>query len=156
MRISTKGDYATRALHDLAQNYGSGPIPIEKIAGRQSLPVRYLEQLLLVLKRAGLLQSKRGVNGGYSLAKPPDQITLGQILRAVDGPVEPIYCLAEGSRDECTEAAACVLREVWGEVHRAVTDIVDRTTLRDLCERSRATAARSEADRIPQQSEAAG
>ncbi len=137
MRISTKGDYATRALQDLALHYGSGPVPIEKIAERQGLPVRYLEQLLLTLKRSGLLQSKRGVSGGYSLAKPPDQITLGQILRSVDGPIEPIYCLGEAPRDPCGQEAACALREIWAEVHRAVTEIVDRTTLRDVCDRNR-------------------
>jgi len=148
MRISTKGDYATRALQDLAFHYGSGPIPIEKIAGRQSLPVRYLEQLLLTLKRAGLLQSKRGVNGGYSLAKSPDQITLGEILRSVDGPIEPIYCLGEAPRDQCAQETACALREVWGEVHRAVTEIVDRTTLQDVCDRSRAMAAPPEGQNV--------
>jgi Rrf2 family protein len=153
MRISTKGDYATRALQDLTLHYGSGPIPIEKVAERQHLPVRYLEQLLLTLKRAGLLQSKRGVNGGYTLAKPPDQITLGQILRAVDGPVEPIYCLEEASRDRCGQEAACVLREVWAEVHRAVANIVDRTTLQDVCDRSRAAAARVESPSVAPPSE---
>jgi Rrf2 family transcriptional regulator, cysteine metabolism repressor len=147
MKISTKGDYATRALQDLALHYGSGPIPIEQIAVRQGLPVRYLEQLLLTLKRAGLLQSKRGVKGGYSLAKPPVEITLGQILRAVDGPVEPIYCLTEGPGDRCNWEAECVLREVWSEVHRAVAAVVDRTTLQDVCLRSRAAAAASEIQR---------
>jgi Rrf2 family protein len=153
MRISTKGDYATRALQDLTLHYGSGPIPIEKVAERQRLPVRYLEQLLLTLKRAGLLQSKRGVNGGYTLAKPPDQITLGQILRAVDGPVEPIYCLGEGPRDQCEQEAACVLREVWAEVHRAVANIVDRTTLQDVCDRIRPAAARAESTAAARPSE---
>ncbi len=138
MRISTRGDYATRALQDLALHYGTGPVPIERIAERQSLPVRYLEQLLLTLKRAGLLHSKRGVSGGYSLAKPPDQITLGEILRAVDGPFEPIYCLEEGPRDSCDQEAACALRDVWGDVQRAVAAIVDHTTLRDVCDRRRA------------------
>ena len=99
MRISTKGDYATRALQDLALHYDQGPIPIEKVASRQGLPVRYLEQLLLTLKRAGLLLSKRGVNGGYSLARPPSQITLGEVLRAVEGPIEAIYCVGDPPRD---------------------------------------------------------
>ncbi len=135
MRISTKGDYATRALQDLALHYDRGPIPIEKIASRQGLPVRYLEQLLLSLKRSGFLLSKRGVNGGYSLAKPPAQITLGDILRAVDGPIEPIYCLSPAPREECAYEADCVLRDVWADVQRAVSAIVDHTTLQDLCDR---------------------
>ncbi|MBI2164527.1 MAG: Rrf2 family transcriptional regulator [candidate division NC10 bacterium] len=110
MRISTKGDYATRALQDLALHYAEGPVPIEAIAQRQALPARYLEQLLLTLKRAGYLASKRGVNGGYYLAKPPREITLGQVLRAVDG----------------------------AEVRDAVSAIVDHTTLADICDRIRA------------------
>ncbi len=135
MRISTKGDYATRALQDLALHYEQGPIAIEKIAVRQGLPVRYLEQLLLTLKRAGFLLSKRGVNGGYSLAKPPARITLGEILRTVDGPIEAIYCLDDPPRDECIRESDCVLRDVWAEVDRAVSAIVDHTTLQDLCDR---------------------
>jgi Rrf2 family protein len=149
MRITTKGDYATRALQDLALHYGSGPIPIDQIAVRQGLPVRYLEQLLLTLRRAGILQSKRGVNGGYTLARPPAEITLGAILRAVDGPLEPISCLAEAPREPCAREAVCAMRGVWGDVHRAVTAIVDRTTLQDVCDRSRVAAAGPDDHQIP-------
>ena len=141
MRITTKGDYATRALRDLALHYGSGPIPIDQIAVRQGLPVRYLEQLLLTLRRVGILQSKRGMKGGYTLAKPPAEITLGAILRAVDGPVEPISCLAEAPRKPCPREAVCALRGVWSDVHRAVGAIVDHTTLQDICDPSQAVAA---------------
>ena len=141
MRITTKGDYATRALRDLALHYGSGPIPIDQIAVRQSLPVRYLEQLLLTLRRAGILQSKRGLKGGYTLAKPPAEITLGAILQAVDGPVEPISCLAEAPRKPCPREAVCALRGVWSDIHRAVAAIVDHTTLQDICDPSQAVAA---------------
>ncbi len=111
---------------------------MDAIAARQGLPVRYLEQLLLALKRAGFLGSKRGVNGGYYLAKPPREITLGQILRAVDGPVTPIFCAAEGPREQCPREADCVLRDVWAEVRDAVSAIVDRTTLADIGERIKA------------------
>jgi len=142
MRISTKGDYATRALQDLALHYDQGPIPIEKVASRQGLPVRYLEQLLLTLKRAGLLLSKRGVNGGYSLARPPSQITLGEVLRAVEGPIEAIYCVGDPPRDQCAYETGCVLREVWTRVSQAVSAIVDGTTLQDLCERAKAVGGR--------------
>jgi len=139
MRISTKGDYATRALQDLALHYDQGPIAIERVAARQGLPVRYLEQLLLTLKRAGFLLSKRGVNGGYSLAKPPARITLGEILRTVDGPIEAIYCVDQPQ--ECARGSDCVLRDVWSEVGRAVSAIVDHTTLQDLCDRLRQKAS---------------
>jgi Rrf2 family transcriptional regulator, cysteine metabolism repressor len=143
MKISTKGDYAARALQDLAMHYDQGPIPIERIASRQGLPLRYLEQLLLTLKRAGFLSSKRGVNGGYSLAKPPAQITLGEVLRTVDAPIEPIYCVGDPPRLECAKETDCVLRGVWAEVGQAVSAIVDRTTLQDLCDRVRARTPRS-------------
>ena len=138
MKISTRGDYATRALQDLALRYNQGPVPIETIAQRQALPARYLEQLLLALKRAGLVDSKRGVNGGYYLAKPPREITLGQILRTVDGPIALIFCVAEGAQESCTQETLCVLREVWTEVRDTVATIVDNTTLADICERIRA------------------
>jgi Rrf2 family protein len=149
MRITTKGDYATRALQDLALRYGSGPIPIDQIAVRQGLPVRYLEQLFLTLRRAGILQSKRGVNGGYTLARPPAEITLGAILRAVDGPVEPISCLADAPREPCAREAVCALRCVWSDVHRAVAAIVDHTTLQDVCDRSRVAASGPDDHQIP-------
>jgi Rrf2 family protein len=138
VKISTKGDYATRALQDLALRYNQGPVPIETIAQRQALPARYLEQLLLALKRAGFVGSKRGVNGGYYLAKPPREITLGQILRTVDGPIAPIFCVAEGAQGSCAQETLCVLREVWTDVRDAMGTIVDNTTLADICERIRA------------------
>ena len=138
MRISTKGDYATRALQDLALHHDQGPISIEMIAQRQGLPARYLEQLLLTLKRAGFLASKRGVNGGYYLAKSPREITLGQILRAVDGPIAPIFCVSETPREHCSQESTCVLRDVWAEVRDAVSAIVDHTTLADVCDRIQA------------------
>jgi Rrf2 family protein len=138
MKISTKGDYATRALQDLATRYEKGPVPIEAIAERQALPARYLEQLLLTLKRAGFLASRRGVNGGYYLAKPAREITLGQIIRAVDGPVAPIFCVTDPPREGCSQETMCVLRDVWAEVRDAVSAIVDHTTLADICERIQA------------------
>ena len=141
MRISTRGDYATRALQDLALRYNQGPVPIETIAGRQALPARYLEQLLLALKRAGFVGSKRGVNGGYFLAKPPREITLGQILRTVDGPIAPIFCVADSSQESCVQEGLCVLREVWTEVRDAMAAIVDNTTLADICLRVQARAS---------------
>ena len=138
MRVSTKGDYATRALQDLALQYDQGPVRIEGIARRQGLPLRYLEQVLLMLKRAGFLRSKRGVNGGYSLAKPPREITIGEVLRALDGPVAPIFCVTAGKREACPMEGMCALQDLWGEVRDAVSKIVDTTTLEDISRRLRA------------------
>ena len=142
MKISTKGDYATRALQDLALHYPDGPIQIESIARRQGLPARYLEQLLLHLKRAGFLESKRGVNGGYYLAKPPSEISIGDILRAVEGPVAPIFCVTSGKRQICPKEGACALQDLWAEVRDAVSKIVDTTTLEDIRARARAKEER--------------
>ncbi|MBI5166840.1 MAG: Rrf2 family transcriptional regulator [candidate division NC10 bacterium] len=137
MKISTKGDYATRALQELALNYNRGPLQIEEIAARQGVPIRYLEQLLLILKRAGFLQSKRGAKGGYFLAKPPNQITVGEIIRAMDGPIAPIFCVSETTREQCSKEPLCSLRDVWEDVRRAISEVVDRTTLEDICRRRR-------------------
>src|SRR3970040_1461555 len=133
MKISTKGDYATRAMQDLPLNYGKGPIQIEEVARRQHLPVRYLEQILLSLKRAGFLESKRGVTAGYYLAKPPREITLGAVIRVMEGPIIPIFCVGSGKREVCIEEPHCSLRDIWNEVRDAVVRIVDHITLEDLC-----------------------
>jgi len=133
MRISTKGDYATRAMQDLALHFDQGPIQIEEIAKRQHLPVRYLEQILLNLKRAGFLESKRGVSGGYYLAKHPREITMGGIIRAMEGPIIPIFCVGSGKREVCVEEPLCSLRDIWADVRDAVVKIIDQTTLEDLC-----------------------
>src|SRR5574341_1378688 len=135
MRISTKGDYATRAMQDLALHYNQGPIQTEDIARRQHLPARYLEQILLSLKRAGFLESKRGVSGGYYLAKHPREITIGAIIRAMEGPIIPIFCVGNGPREICIEEPHCSLRDIWAEVRDAVSKIMDHTTLEDLCRR---------------------
>ncbi len=132
MKVSTKGDYATRAMQDLALHYEKGPIQIEEIARRQHLPARYLEQILLSLKRAGFLESKRGVSGGYYLAKHPREITVGAIIRTMEGPIIPIFCVGSGSREICIEEPHCGLRDIWADVRDAVVKIVDHTTLEDL------------------------
>ncbi len=144
MRISTKGDYATRAMQDLALHYDQGPIQIEDIARRQHLPVRYLEQILLSLKRAGFLESKRGVSGGYYLAKHPREITVGAIVRAMEGPVIPIFCVGSGKREICIEEPHCSLRDIWAEVRDAMVKIVDHTTLEELCRQIRVKRERQE------------
>lgn len=145
MLVSRKGDYATRALQDLALHYDQGPVQIEGIARRQGLPLRYIEQVLLILKRAGFLRSKRGVNGGYFLAKPPGEITIGEVLRAVEGPVAPIFCVTGGKREICPKEGLCALQDLWAEVRDAVSKIVDSTTLEDISQR---LLAKQEAARV--------
>lgn len=137
MWISTKGDYAARAVQELAMHYNKGPMQIEEIATRRKIPVRYLEQLLLILKRAGHVESKRGVRGGYSLAKPPSQITFGEIIRLMEGPVAPIFCVDPGNREKCPVELTCGFQGIWTEVRDAVSAILDTVTFEDICERVR-------------------
>ncbi|MEE9522564.1 MAG: Rrf2 family transcriptional regulator [candidate division NC10 bacterium] len=136
MKITTKGDYATRALQELAMHYNKGPLRIEEIAQRQDIPVRYLEQLLLILKRAGYLESKRGVRGGYALARAPHQITLGEIIRLMEGPPAPIYCVDPSSHEKCSVEKSCGFQSVWIEVRDTVSQILDNITFDEICRRS--------------------
>ena len=132
MRISAKGEYAIKAMLDLAVHFEHGLIPIQEIAERQGLPQRYLEQVLLLLKRAGFLTSKRGSAGGYHLRRPPDDITVGAVLRTIEGSLER----REAGRDHSGD-----LTEFWEEVSAAVSQVIDRVTFEDL--RRRVEARRS-------------
>ncbi|MFQ5960886.1 MAG: RrF2 family transcriptional regulator [Candidatus Methylomirabilales bacterium] len=136
MKISTKGDYATRAVQELALHYNKGPLRIEDIAQRQDIPVRYLEQLLLILKRGGYLESKRGVRGGYTLARAPYQITLGEIIRLMEGPPAPIYCVDPSSHEKCSVEKSCGFQSVWAEVRDTIAEILDTVTFEEICRRA--------------------
>jgi Rrf2 family transcriptional regulator, cysteine metabolism repressor len=141
VRISAKGEYAIKAMVDLALHDGPDLQPIQDIAARQSIPQRYLEQVLLQLKRSGFLYARRGSAGGYRLSRPPDQITVGALLRAVEGPAPPADSPRRGGRGVDEDAAG--LRQLWKEIESAVALVVDRTTLEDL--RRRADERRSAA-----------
>ncbi len=132
MRISAKGEYAIKAMLDLAVHFEHGLIPIQEIAERQRIPQRYLEQVLLLLKRAGFLTSKRGSAGGYHLRRPPGDITVGAVLRTIEGSLER----REAGRDHSGDLA-----ELWEEVSAAVSQVIDRVTFEDL--RRRVEARRS-------------
>jgi Rrf2 family protein len=131
VRISAKGEYAVKAMLDLALcDDGETLQPIQDIARRQSIPQRYLEQVLLGLKRAGFLHSRRGSAGGYRLAKPPDQITVGALLRAVEGQVGVGFA-GRATRGSIGDAGGDLL-QLWRAVSEAVDTVVDGTTLEDL------------------------
>lgn len=132
MKVSTRGDYAARALLSLALHASDRPTSVKEIAERTNLPQPYLEQILLAVKGAGLVQSKRGVGGGYVLARPADRITLAEILAAVDGPLVTVI----GEHDHCE--GHCVLQEVWSGVSEEMRGILEGYTLADLVERTRA------------------
>ena len=135
MRISAKGEYAIQAMLDLALHREHGLTPIQEIAARQAIPQRYLEQVLLSLKRAGLLTSRRGSTGGYHLTRPPEDITVGDVLRAVEGAGAPFEAQRRGGRGGGERHD---LAELWDEISNAVSKVVDQLTFRDLAARARA------------------
>ncbi len=138
MKVSTRGDYAARALLSLALHASDRPTSVKEIAERTNLPQPYLEQILLAVKGAGLVRSKRGVGGGYVLARPPAAITLAEILAAVEGPLTTLM----GAHDHCE--GHCVLQEVWVGVSEETRTTLDGYTLADLVERTRIGHARRE------------
>jgi len=140
MRLSKRGEYGLRAMIDLAilePERGNGVVQIKEIAEREKIPAKFLEQILLTLKNAGLLHSKMGIGGGYYLARPADEITLGHIVRILDGPLAPIRCVSQMAYEPCgcPDEHTCGLRLVMLDVRNAISDILDKTTLMDVCKR---------------------
>ena len=138
MRLSKRGEYGLRAMLDLATwESHSGAVQIKDIAERGNIPAKFLEQILLTLKNAGLLNSKMGVGGGYYLARPADQINLGQIVRVLDGPLAPIHCVSQMAYEPCgcPDEETCGLRLVMLDVRNAIAGILDQTTLADVAHR---------------------
>ena len=137
MRVSTRGDYASRALLSLALHGAGTPTSVRDIAERTGLPQPYLEQILLALKGAGLVRSKRGVGGGYVLARPPEDISLAQIVSAVDGPIAAGDFGQPHENGACDHEGQCVLLAVWAEVGMHMRQHLDSFTLADMVERAR-------------------
>jgi Rrf2 family iron-sulfur cluster assembly transcriptional regulator len=131
VKVSTRGDYAARALLSLALHGDARPTSVKEIAERTNLPQPYLEQILLAVKGAGLVRSKRGVGGGYVLARPPEEINLAQIVAAVEGPLTTLVT----EHDHCE--GHCVLQEVWVRVSEADRELLEDHTLADLVTRTR-------------------
>ncbi|MFH1709713.1 MAG: Rrf2 family transcriptional regulator [bacterium] len=129
MKITFKGDYALKALLDLSIHYGK-PQPIEEIAKRQDIPAKFLEQILLWLKKGGFVKSLRGKHGGYMLSRDPKNITMGAAIRYVEGPIEPIACVKH--MDTCGYSAKCALRDVFSDIGKHVAAKVDSVTFADL------------------------
>ncbi len=131
MRITYKGDYALKALLDLALHYEQGLSTINDVAKRIDAPVKFLEQVLLDLKKGGFVESRRGNVGGYQLAKDPADITIGEVVRFIDGPIEPIACVEKGYSN-CVDLNKCVFKNIWKKVVRATSDIIDNVNFADL------------------------
>lgn len=130
--VSQKCQYALRAVFELAKLYGQGPVKIADIAQAEAIPPRFLEVILGQLKRAGFVESRRGKEGGYLLARPPAVLTVGEIMRFVEGPLAPVGCVAGGLRNLCPLDGNCVFLGMWEKASQAVSAVYDGTTFQDL------------------------
>ena len=133
MKVSTRGEYGVRAMVALAHRFGEGPMSITEIAKVSSVPPAYLEQLIAPLRRAGLVESKRGARGGYVLSRQPDLIRVGDVYRVMEGPVAPMDCVSEDlDAQTCPLIEGCETRPIWLKVRDSIIDALDSTTLADL------------------------
>lgn len=135
--ISKKTQYCLRALYALTRHYGKGPTLISKLSEDESIPLQFLEQILLHLKRSGLVESKKGKGGGYSLVRPPNEVTLGAVIRIVEGPLAPLPCASDTAFrkcDECEDVRFCGTRFVMRQVRDATAKILDNFTLEQVCQ----------------------
>ena len=141
MKISVRGEYALRALIVLGLDYieDDSVVRIQEISKRQNIPKRFLEQILNDLKSASILESKRGVAGGYRLKVPPDRITLAEVIRHIEGPLAPVSCVSERFYEKCScpNEDKCAIRSVMKEVRDAIVKILETVTIAQLCERVR-------------------
>ena len=133
MKLSSRTEYAVRAMAELAQMHGGDPVSLREIAGRQEIPEKYLEQLFRQLRKAGLIKGVRGAQGGYTLTGGPRDVTVGDIMRAVDGPIALCSCAAEGEQhDGCERKPHCAAHPVWARLQNGIVSILDSTTLYDM------------------------
>lgn len=133
MKLSTKGQYGVRAMLDLAQHHGQGPISLKNVAERQGISEHYLEQLVAVLRKAGLVKSVRGAQGGYTLGREPQEISVGDIIRVLEGPISPVECVGDADGGEyCDRAGTCITKGIWEEVKVAIEQVLDSHSLEEL------------------------
>jgi Rrf2 family cysteine metabolism transcriptional repressor len=135
MKISTKVRYGARAMLELASHYGAGPMELKEIAKRENISLKYLEQVIVPLRTAGLVKSVRGSKGGYSLAKPPSEIRLNDLIEILQGPLHLIECLNDPK--VCQKIPYCVTRDIWKEVSEAIEGVFHSVTLEDMVNRRR-------------------
>lgn len=137
MKLSTRGRYGLRAMIDLAQTNDPGPVTTHAIAERQGISERYLEQLMVPLKRAGLVKSIRGSQGGYILGRKAGEITAGDIIRVLEGPIAPVECVSETNPEICDRSDYCITRVIWEKVRNSVAGVLDSYTLEELAVKDR-------------------
>lgn len=145
LKITTKGRYGLRALIDLAQYSEIEPVSINSIASRQGISERYLEQLMTLLKKAGIIKSIRGAGGGYVLAKDMGEISVGDVLRALEGSLEPVECAAFSEEDSCQASGGCVTKYVWQKINESINQTVNEISIKQLVEESKSVQNTSNA-----------
>lgn len=146
MKLSTKGRYGLRAMIDLARYSEEEPVSISSVASRQGISERYLEQLVSLLKKAGLVKSIRGASGGYVLAKEACEISVGDVLRALEGNLEPVQCAAFSSEDGCVSSGGCVTKYVWQKINESINHTVDEIKLDELVRESKTLNPQGDCD----------
>lgn len=137
MKLSTKGRYGLRAIIDLARYSENEPVSISSIAARQDISERYLEQLVGMLRKAGLVKSIRGASGGYVLAKEMNEISVGDVLRALEGNLEPVKCMALEEGGGCSSSGECVTKYVWQKINDSINQTVNNMKLSELVNESK-------------------
>lgn len=142
MKLSTRGRYGIHAMYELARGFGGAPMCIKAIAEKQDIPEAYLEQIIAVLRRDELVTSIRGAQGGYMLARPPENITVGDVLRSLEGGLKLVDCLLE--EDTCGKTCACPSRVVWKKISDGLNEIVDSITLKDMIDEYERSMTRGE------------
>jgi Rrf2 family protein len=135
MRLSTKGRYAARLMLELALEYGKGPVLLKEVAERQEISEKYLGHLISPLKAAGLINSTRGAHGGYTLAKAPRDITLAEVVQAVEGNLSVVECVS--SPEVCSRVEVCVTRDIWSQLSEKMMEILESITLQDMVNRQK-------------------
>ena len=133
--LSTRGTYGTRALLELARNWGEEPVPLKGIAQRQQIPLQYLEHLITPLIAAGVVRSTRGARGGVSLVKPPREVRLSEVIQLLEGSSAPVKCVNDPK--SCARSELCATRDTWSELKRAIDGVLESTTLQNLVERQK-------------------
>ena len=132
MKLSTRGRYGLKAMFQLSLHYGEGAIPLKQIADTQNLSENYLEQLFSALRKEGLLNSVRGAQGGYMLSRKPNEITVGHVLRCLEGSMAPSDCIIENDGFECDREDSCVTKLVWIKIKDSIDEVIDSITLQDM------------------------
>jgi len=138
MLVPQKAQYALRGVFELAKRFGQGPVKVADIAEPQAIPPRFLEVILNQLKRAGFVESRRGREGGYMLSRAPEALTVGEVLRFVEGPTSPVGCIGAAAKDRCQLFGSCVFLPMWQRVQEAISGVYDGTTFQDLVDQDEA------------------